>query len=106
MSKHEELIKSLRSKGNSGWPAGSQVPLHEAAADALEAQAREIEGLRKDAEALRLVVDHGITLTRIGRHIVARRADSREAWSRAIHGDDVRSAALAAIDAAKGASHG
>ena len=48
MSKHEELIKSLRM-------AGCNIPIADLAADALEAQAREIEGLRKDAEELRFL---------------------------------------------------
>lgn len=44
MSKHEELIAWLRT---------IRSPYAGAAADALEAQAREIEGLRKDAERWR-----------------------------------------------------
>lgn len=44
MSKHEELIKSLRM-------AGCNIPIADLAADALEAQAREIEGLQAQLDA-------------------------------------------------------
>lgn len=45
MSKHEELIERLRESSEIGLDPEDAY----AAADALEAQAREIEGLRKDA---------------------------------------------------------
>lgn len=51
MSKHEELIERLR--------CFDRVTCNEAA-DALEAQAREIEGLRKDAERYRLLRKCGV----------------------------------------------
>jgi len=55
MSKHEELIKSLRASA-AAMPFDAAVAVqYRAAADALEAQAREIEGLRKDAEELRFL---------------------------------------------------
>lgn len=49
MSKHEELIERLRESSEIGLDPEDAY----AAADALEAQAREIEGLRKDAERYR-----------------------------------------------------
>lgn len=50
MSKHEELIKSLRASA-AAMPFDAAVAVqYRAAADALEAQAREIEGLRTKAE--------------------------------------------------------
>ena len=53
MSKHEELIKSLRASA-AAMPFDAAVAVqYRAAADALEAQAREIEGLRKDAARYR-----------------------------------------------------
>ena len=52
MSKHEELIKSLRASA-AAMPFDAAVAVqYRAAADALEAQAREIEGLRKQDDAL------------------------------------------------------
>ena len=52
MSKREELIKSLRASAAT-MPFDAAVAVqYRAAADALEAQAREIEGLRKQDEAL------------------------------------------------------
>ena len=53
MNRHEELIKSLRI-------AGCNIPIADLAADALEAQAREIEGLRLKAERYDyLTLQHG-----------------------------------------------
>ena len=52
MSKHEELIKSLRASA-AAMPFDAAVAVqYMAAADALEAQAREIEGLLKQDDAL------------------------------------------------------
>ena len=52
MSKHEELTKSLRASA-AAMPFDAAVAVqYRAAADALEAQAREIEGLRKQDDAL------------------------------------------------------
>lgn len=52
MSKHEELIKSLRASA-AAMPFDAAVAVqYRAAADALEAQALEIEGLRKQDDAL------------------------------------------------------
>ena len=52
MSKHEELIKSLRASA-AAMPFDAAVAVqYRAAADALEAQARKIEGLRKQDDAL------------------------------------------------------
>ena len=52
MSKREELIKSLRASAAT-MPFDAAVAVqYRAAADALEAQAREIEGLRKQDDAL------------------------------------------------------
>ena len=48
MSKHEELIERLRASSETGLDPDDAY----AAADALEAQAREIEGLRKQDDAL------------------------------------------------------
>lgn len=49
MSKHAELIERLRTFGAEGFPVAG------AAADALEAQERENEALRKDAEELKFL---------------------------------------------------
>ena len=52
MSKHEELIERLRASA-AAMPFDAAVAVqYRAAADALEAQAREIEGLRKQDDAL------------------------------------------------------
>ena len=60
MSKHEELIKSLRASA-AAMPFDAAVAVqYRAAADALEAQAREIEGLRKDAARYRWLREHRI----------------------------------------------
>lgn len=53
MSKHEELTKSLRASA-AAMPFDAAAALqYRAAADALEAQAREIERLRQDAARYR-----------------------------------------------------
>lgn len=79
MSKHEELIARLRWVGD---------PTANEAADALEAQAREIEGLRKDAERYRAFIDCGQPICFLGYEYFGKEALD------------------AAIDAAKGEPHG
>lgn len=95
MSKHEELPKGLRALAgwlNEEWPRHYR-DIASAAADALEAQAREIEGLRKDAERLDWLLWKlpGDAL----RHVVGALDDTADAAE-----------FRAAIDAAKGAPHG
>ena len=52
MSKHEELIERLRASA-AAMPFDAAVAVqYRAGADALEAQAREIEGLRKEYDML------------------------------------------------------
>lgn len=79
MSKPEDLIEVLRCIGSA---------ICSEAADALEAQAREIEGLRKDAERYRLLRKCGV--------------DSYDACG---SGEKLDAECDAAI-AAKGAPHG
>ena len=87
MSKHEELIKSLRASA-AAMPFDAAVAVqYRAAADALEAQAREIEGLRKDAERYRAFIDCGQPICFLGEEYFGKEALD------------------AAIDAAKGALH-
>jgi len=94
MSKHAELIERLRLE-----PTASQflnlsdlfaamTQERKQAADALEAQAREIEGLRKDAERYRAFIDCGQPICFLGKEYFGKEALD------------------AAIDAAKGAPHG
>ena len=88
MSKHEELIKSLRASA-AAMPFDAAVAVqYRAAADALEAQAREIEGLRKDAERYRAFIDCGQPICFLGYEYFG------------------KDALDAAIDAAKWAPHG
>lgn len=87
MSKPEELIKSLRASA-AAMPFDAAVAVqYRAAADALEAQAREIEGLGKDAERWRFAESAPSAIT-LRLHNL--RPDQRAQY----------------IDAAKGAPHG
>lgn len=79
MSKHEELIDRLR--------CFDRVTCNEAA-DALKAQAREIEALRKDAERYRTFIDCGQPICFLGYEYFGKEALD------------------AAIDAVKGEPHG
>lgn len=95
MSKHEDLIKTLRASA-AAMPFDAAVAVqYRAAADALEAKEREIEGLRKDAERYRWL-----------------RTQDSEDFEFAVvknpHFDVFESPEEldAAIDAAKGALHG
>ena len=83
MSKHAELIERLRASSETGLDPDAAY----AAADALEAQAREIEGLRKDAERYRAFIDCGQPICFLGEEYFG------------------KDALDAAIDAAKGALH-
>ena len=66
MSNHDELIKRLRASA-AAMPFDAAVAVqYRAAADALEAQAREIEGLRKDAERYRAFIDCGQPICFLG----------------------------------------
>jgi len=87
MSKHAELIVALRA--NSAFMSSIHAADQCArAADALEAQAREIEGLRKDAERYRAFIDCGQPICFLGYEYFG------------------KDALDAAIDAAKWAPHG
>lgn len=60
MSKHEELTNSLRASA-AAMPSDAAVAVqYRAAADALEAQAREIERLRQDAARYRWLREHSL----------------------------------------------
>lgn len=97
MSKHEELIKSLRASA-AAMPSDAAVAVqYLAAADALEAQAREIEGLRKDAERYRWLREKPGTDLRYGSEQYTRVCAVCQNY-----GEDLD----AAIDAAKGAPNG
>ena len=68
MSKHEELIKSLRASA-AAMPFDAAVAVqYRAAADALEAQAREIEELRKQDDALILQLVEALDGVHPGEH--------------------------------------
>ena len=68
MSKHEELIKSLRASA-AAMPFDAAVAVqYRAAADALEAQAREIEELRKQDDALILQLVEALDGVHAGEH--------------------------------------
>ena len=94
MSKHEELIERVM---NVPCYTEEDAKALAAIADALEAQAREIEGLRKDAERWRFA-EENITYAEFsdGSYF------NVYMWSK----DESKAAARAAIDAAKGAPHG
>lgn len=79
MSKPEDLIEVLRCIGSA---------ICNEAADAIEAQEREIEGLRKDAERYRAFIDCGQPICFLGEEYFG------------------KDALDAAIDAAKGEPHG
>jgi hypothetical protein len=85
MSKHEELIERVMDV-----PCYTEDDAKALAviADELEAQAREIEGLRKDAERYRAFIDCGQPICFLGKEYF---------------GKEVLDAA---IDAVKGAPHG
>lgn len=85
MSEYDELIQRLRFYARTGSFNFSD---YTRAADALEAQAREIEGLRKDAERYRAFIDCGQPICFLGEEYFGKEALD------------------AAIDAAKGAPHG
>ena len=88
MSNHDELIERLRASA-AAMPFDAAVAVqYRAAADALEAQAREIEGLRKDAERYRAFIDCGQPICFLGYEYFGKEALD------------------AAIDAAKWAPHG
>lgn len=60
MTQHTDLIALLRANADM-MPTDSHIGRqYKSAADALEAQAREIEGLRKDAERYRLLRECGV----------------------------------------------
>ena len=62
MSKHEELTKSLRASA-AAMPFDAAVAVqYRAAADALEAQTREIERLRQDAARYRWLRERSSTM--------------------------------------------
>ena len=69
MTQHTEMIERLRS---AAWSGPVPCPVCDEAADALEAQAREIEGLRKDADRLDWLESssesHGFCHTAYGEH--------------------------------------
>ena len=68
MSKHEELIERLRASA-AAMPFDAAVAVqYRAAADALEAQAREIEGLRKQDDALILQLVEALDGVHAGEH--------------------------------------
>ena len=88
MSNHTELIERLRASA-AAMPFDAAVAVqYRAEADALEAQAREIEGLRKDAERYRAFIDCGQPICFLGYEYLG------------------KDALDAAIDAARGAPHG
>ena len=68
MSNHDELIKRLRASA-AAMPFDAAVAVqYRAAADALEAQAREIEGLRKQDDALILQLVEALDGVHAGEH--------------------------------------
>lgn len=75
MTQHTELIERLRTFGAEGFP------IAEAAANALEAQAREIEGLRKDAERYQFLRDTCWLDTPL-EHVICLQLNAK--WDRAI----------------------
>lgn len=101
MSKHAELIERLRESSEIGLDPEDAYT----AADALEAQVREIEGLRKDAERLDWL-DQNLFNREMGE------------WDKMLSGRDGQNmwvlfapkghqgSARNIIDAAKGAPHG
>lgn len=65
MSNHDELIERLRASA-AAMPFDAAVAVqYRAAADALEAQAREIEGLRKQDDALILQLVEALESARV-----------------------------------------
>lgn len=68
MSNHDELIERLRASA-AAMPFDAAVAVqYRAAADALEAQAREIEGLRKQDDALILQLVEALDGVHAGEH--------------------------------------
>ena len=68
MSNHDELIKRLRASAAAMPFDAAAAVQYRAAADALEAQAREIEGLRKQDDALILQLVEALDGVHAGEH--------------------------------------